>query len=104
MIVIHDDFANSGGLYAKFIRRSFRAMQVTQLDKEAATRDGPSSAVHRVRRTCVHVEVISEGHVEFGGDQLAPPEIAKAPTNHGLKQMRAGNEFAVYGTRARKSH
>ena len=82
----------------------FRAMRVTRLDKEAAARDGPSSAVHEIRRTCVHVVVISEGHVKSGGDQVTPPELAKAPTNHGLKQMRAGNEFAVYGTPVLKSH
>src|SRR5215470_11149031 len=104
MIVIHESFTTSGGEYAKFFGSSFRAMRGTQLDKEATTRDGPSSTVHRVCRTYVHVEVISEVHVESGGDELTPPERAQAPANHGLKQLRTGNEFPIYRTPARKSH
>src|SRR5215831_20215154 len=104
MIVIQEVFANSEREYAKFFGSSFRAMRGTQLDKKAAARDGPSSTVHRVCRTYVHVEVISEVHIESGGDEPTPPEIAKAPANHGLTQMRAGNEFPIHGTPARKSH
>src|SRR5215471_7563829 len=101
MIVIQEVFANSEREYAKFFGSSFRAMRGTQLDKKAAARDGPSSTVHRVCRTYVHVEVISEVHVESGGDELTPPERAQTPANHGLKQLRTGNEFPIYETPAR---